>query len=143
MLRSERAPDGFAARHDATSRAYCYRLLVRGARAARSSADARCTGPTASTSTPCTRARPRSSARHDFTAFTPTETDHVRFERDVLARALGRARADILEFWIEADTFMRNMVRVLVGTMLQVASGRRTVDSVRRTARRAAAVGGR
>ena len=30
-------------------------------------------------------------------------------------------------FWIEADAFMRNMVRVLVGTMLEVASGRRSV----------------
>ena len=30
-----------------------------------------------------------------------------------------------MEFWIEADSFMRHMVRVLVGTMLQVAGGRR------------------
>ena len=34
----------------------------------------------------------------------------------------------MLEFWIEADTFMRQMNRVLVGTMLEVARGRRTVD---------------
>ena len=32
----------------------------------------------------------------------------------------------MLEFWIEADTFMRQMNRVLVGTMLEVAGGRRT-----------------
>jgi tRNA pseudouridine38-40 synthase len=31
-------------------------------------------------------------------------------------------------FWIEADAFMRHMNRVLVGTMLEVASGRRTVS---------------
>ena len=31
----------------------------------------------------------------------------------------------MLEFWIEADTFMRQMNRVLVGTMLEVAGGRR------------------
>jgi tRNA pseudouridine38-40 synthase len=30
----------------------------------------------------------------------------------------------VLAFWIEADTFMRHMVRVLVGTMLAVARGR-------------------
>jgi tRNA pseudouridine38-40 synthase len=35
----------------------------------------------------------------------------------------------MLEFWIEADAFMRHMNRVLVGTMLEVAGGRRTLDS--------------
>ncbi len=34
----------------------------------------------------------------------------------------------VLCFWIEADAFMRNMVRVLVGTMLEVAEGKRTLD---------------
>jgi tRNA pseudouridine38-40 synthase len=35
---------------------------------------------------------------------------------------------DLLEFWITADTFMRNMIRVLVGTMLEVATGRRSAQ---------------
>ena len=34
----------------------------------------------------------------------------------------------MLEFHIEADTFMRHMNRVLVGTMLEVATGRRSVE---------------
>jgi tRNA pseudouridine38-40 synthase len=68
---------------------------------------------------------------HDFTAFTPTETDHVRFARDVWA-AEWRDEGDLLEFWIEADTFMRHMNRVLVGTMLEVAAGRRTVEEFAR-----------
>jgi tRNA pseudouridine38-40 synthase len=38
----------------------------------------------------------------------------------------------VLEFWIEADAFMRHMNRVLVGTMLEVGSGRRTVRSFTR-----------
>ena len=61
---------------------------------------------------------------HDFTAFTPTETYHRRFTRDVF-RAEWVRDGDILEFHIEADSFMRNMNRVLVGTMLEVAGGRR------------------
>ncbi len=65
---------------------------------------------------------------HDFTAFTPTQTDHVRFNRDILPAEWQR-QADILAFRITADAFMRNMVRVLVGTMLEVASGRRTLAS--------------
>ena len=46
----------------------------------------------------------------------------------MLARRLASASGDVLEFWIEADTFMRHMNRVLVGTMLEVAGGRRTVE---------------
>lgn len=67
---------------------------------------------------------------HDFTAFTPTQTDHVRFERDVLA-ANWTSNGNIVSFQITADAFMRNMVRVLVGTQLEVASGRRPLESFR------------
>jgi len=55
--------------------------------------------------------------RHDFTAFTFNETYHTRFVRDVL-HAEWRGD-DALSFWIEADSFMRQMNRVLVGTMLE------------------------
>jgi tRNA pseudouridine38-40 synthase len=50
----------------------------------------------------------------------------VRFERDVCVTQ-WRSRGEVLEFWIEADAFMRHMVRVLVGTMLEVSSGRRSL----------------
>ncbi|HET6830539.1 MAG TPA: tRNA pseudouridine(38-40) synthase TruA [Solirubrobacterales bacterium] len=69
---------------------------------------------------------------HDFTAFTPTETDHVRFERDVLAAGWEEEREGILTFEIEADAFLRSMVRALVGTMLEVGGGGRDVDGFRR-----------
>ena len=49
-----------------------------------------------------------------------------------MLRAEWRAQGDLLEFWIEAETFMRHMNRVLVGTMLEVAAGRRTVDEFAR-----------
>ena len=61
---------------------------------------------------------------HDFTAFTPTETYH-RASSATCSGAEWRRNGDVLEFWIEADTFMRHMNRVLVGTMLEVAGGRR------------------
>jgi tRNA pseudouridine38-40 synthase len=121
------AEDGFDARRDAKARSYRYRLLARSApspfergralwwphRVDREALDA------------CAAALP---GTHDFTAFTPTQTDHVRFERDILD-ASWEAQDDVLGFRITADAFMRNMVRVLVGTQLEVASGRRTVES--------------
>jgi tRNA pseudouridine38-40 synthase len=124
VLRAEEAPDGFSARHDARSRTYLYRILARRTPSAFERGRAlwwphpldvdalhECAAALAGT--------------HDFTAFTPTDTYHQRFERDV-SRAEWRRAGDILEFWIEADTFMRNMNRVLIGTMLEVAAGRRT-----------------
>ena len=56
---------------------------------------------------------------HDFRAFTPTETQHQVFLRNVL-RAKWHSRGDVLEFEITADSFLRHMVRTLVGTMLEL-----------------------
>ena len=56
---------------------------------------------------------------HDFRAFTPTETQHQSFRRSVTSAAWHR-RADALEFEITANSFLRHMVRTLVGTMLQL-----------------------
>jgi tRNA pseudouridine38-40 synthase len=118
VLASESAPDGFDARRDARSRTYRYRVHTRTApspfernralwwpRPLDREALAACAAAL--------------SGSHDFTAFTPTETDHVRFERDVLRAEWVEEPGDVLAFWVEADTFMRHMVRVLVGTMLE------------------------
>ncbi len=125
VLACEPAPAGFDARRDARSRTYCYRVLARRARGVFTRASALWWPQPIDRDAldACARAL---TGSHDFTAFTPTETDHVRFERDVLC-AEWRTEGDLLEFWIEAGTFMRHMNRVLVGTMLEVAAGRRTV----------------
>ena len=134
------ADDGFDARRDATSRAYCYRVLARRARSAfeRERALSWPHRLDFSSLSACASAL---VGVHDFTAFTPTETDHVRFSREVFAtywcdgpipwEAPEREVRDgeVLEFWIEADAFMRQMIRVLVGTMLEVGGGRRSVES--------------
>ena len=56
---------------------------------------------------------------HDFRAFTPTETQHEVFLRNVF-RAEWHRRGHALEFEITADSFLRHMVRTLVGTMLEM-----------------------
>jgi len=126
VLACNAAPPGFDARRDATSRAYCYRVLPRRGRPAIER------GRVLHWPHPVDRDALDACAEllvgtRDFTAFTPTDTYHVRFERDVFA-ACWRQEGGLLEFWIEADTFMRHMNRVLVGTMLEVAQGRRSVE---------------
>jgi tRNA pseudouridine38-40 synthase len=56
---------------------------------------------------------------HDFRAFTPAESRHRVFVRTV-AEAAWHQRGDALEFEITADSFLRRMVRTLVGTMLEL-----------------------
>jgi tRNA pseudouridine38-40 synthase len=55
---------------------------------------------------------------HDFRAFTPTQTRHKAFVRTV-ERAEWIRRGDHLDFEITADSFLRYMVRTVVGTMLE------------------------
>jgi tRNA pseudouridine38-40 synthase len=128
VLSCERATDGFDARRDATSRAYTYLVLARRGRSALQRGRALHWPHAVDVDAlqACARAL---VGTHDFTAFTPTETDHVRFSRDVFSAfwRRGGAEGELLEFWIEADAFMRNMIRVLVGTMLEVAGGRRSI----------------
>lgn len=59
---------------------------------------------------------------HDFRAFTPTETQHDVFVR-VVERAEWIRRGDHVDFEITADSYLRHMVRTLVGTMLELPPG--------------------
>jgi tRNA pseudouridine38-40 synthase len=117
VLAGEAAPDGFNARFSARGRSYRYRIWRR---------------PTPSPFEhrrslwwpgPLDEERLAESAallvgEHDFRAFTPTETHHGSFVRAVRAAA-WEGGPDVLEFTITADSFLRHMVRTLVGTMIE------------------------
>ena len=126
VLAAEPAPADFDARRNATSRTYCYRVLARRTRSVFERQRAYWwTGPVERQALDqCAQAL---LGKHDFTAFTPTETEHSYFASNVLsAQWLGDG--PLLEFWIEANMFLRHMNRVLVGTMLDVAAGARTLE---------------
>ena len=132
VLGAERAADDFDARRDARGRTYCYRVLAERTPNPFESAVS-LHWPHRLDEAVLAACADQLRGTHDFTAFTPTQTDHVRFERDILraewhekAAVLGEGR--LLELWIEADAFMRSMVRVLVGTMLEVAGGRHSLE---------------
>jgi len=131
VIESEAAPEAFDARRDARSRTYRYRVLARPA-ASPFETGLSLHWPRAAALEPLAACAALLPGRHDFTAFTPSQTDHVLFERDVVGAEWRRPASDLLELWIEAETFMRHMVRVLVGTMLDVAAGRRSVESFAR-----------
>ena len=128
MLRAEAAPDGFDARRDARSRSYRYRVLVSTIRRPLEE------GRALWWRFPLDRAALDACAeavvgKHDFTAFTPTQTEHVLFERNVISCSWEEERPrTLLGLEITAPSFMRNQVRVLTGTMLEVGGGRRSLE---------------
>ena len=128
VVESVAAPDSFDARRDARGRTYRYRLYTREA-ASPFERDRALHWPHPLDRGVLDACAAAVVGTHDFTAFTPTETDHVRFTREVLRAEWVAAGECELEFWIEADTFMRHMCRILVGTMLQAARGRMSVDA--------------
>ena len=133
---SSEAPEGFDARRDARSRTYCYRVLSASAPNPFERETA-LRWPRPLELEPLERCAATLTGTHDFTAFTPTQTEHVHFEREVMRAEWRRSdpwlgEGSLFEFWIEADAFMRNMVRILVGTMLEVAAGRGSLEEFER-----------
>jgi tRNA pseudouridine38-40 synthase len=131
VLESARAPEGFDARRDARARTYRYRVLARAV------ADPFEAGRALHWPRPLDRPVLQACAgavrgSHDFTAFTLTQTHHRRFAREIARAEWLEEEGNVLAFWIEADSFMRRMVRTLVGTMLAVGSGRLGLDDFER-----------
>jgi tRNA pseudouridine38-40 synthase len=117
VVGSEEAAPDFHARFSARSRSYRYRIWRRRLRSPfesrRSLFHPR----------PLDLQRLNASAamlvgEHDFRAFTPTDTQHDVFVR-VVDDARWYDRGDTVELEITADSFLRHMVRTLVGTMLE------------------------
>ena len=122
VISVEEAPSGFHARRSAKARSYRYRIYRRRApspfEARRAWWNPR----------PLDREALDESAalllgEHDFRAFTPTETQHKVFRRRV-QEARWVDGEDGLELEITADSFLRHMVRTLVGTMLELSPDR-------------------
>ena len=116
VLETEEAPAEFHARFSARARSYRYRVLARRVPAPLESRRA-LWWPRAIDLHALAAAAPTLVGEHDFRAFTPTQTQHQVFVRNVHAAA-WRSDGDRLDFTITADSFLRHMVRTLVGTML-------------------------
>ncbi len=109
-------PD-FHARHSARSRSYRYRIFRRPTPSPFEEGRA-WWNPRAFDEGALHEAADLLLGEHDFRAFTPTETQHEVFVR-VVTDAAWYERGDALELEITADSFLRHMVRTLVGTMLE------------------------
>lgn len=123
VTRITRMPEGFDARRSATARSYRYfiwRGLVPSPFRARYTWHVR--GDLDEDSMEA--AAGLMLGRHDFTAFTPSETHHLLFERTI-ERCRWRRQGSLLWLEVRAPHFLRHMVRTMVGTMVDVGRGRR------------------
>jgi tRNA pseudouridine38-40 synthase len=112
------APD-FHARHSARTRSYRYRIWRRRTRSA---LEARRSWwvPRPLDEEQLAQSASLLLGEHDFRAFTPTETQHDVLVRTVTVAA-WRRDSDALELELTANSFLRHMVRSLVGTMVESA----------------------
>lgn len=117
VIAAEEAPGGFHARFSAVSRSYRYVVLNR---AARSPLEARRSlwWPRPVDERMLAGCAALLPGDHDFTAFTPSVSEHEVFRRTIRAASWQR-HGDHLCFTVTADSFLRHMVRTLVGTMLE------------------------
>jgi tRNA pseudouridine38-40 synthase len=63
---------------------------------------------------------------HDFESFSKVKTDVNHFRCEI-KKAIWKEDGDRLEFTITANRFLRGMVRAVVGTLLDVGSGKTSI----------------
>lgn len=128
VCRAEEAPPEFDARRSARSRTYRYTLLRRdypSAWHARHSLYV----PAPLDGEAMAEAAKAVIGTHDFSAFRAGTCTARTPVRTVLDASWRRAR-DLWQFEITADAFLQHMVRILVGTLLDVGRGRRAPAEV-------------
>ena len=125
IRRLERAPADFHARFDAISREYRYSIYraplanpLMGRYTHHYAGDLDLVAMSAAACALC--------GERDFAAFgTPPQGNNtVR----LVHRAVLESAGDILHFYVTGNAFLRRMVRLIVGTLLLVGSGRLTPD---------------
>ena len=67
----------------------------------------------------------------DFTSFSKLHTD-VKTNHCHIYEAAWKQEGNVWVFTIRADRFLRNMVRAIVGTLIEVGRGKLTIDGMRR-----------
>jgi tRNA pseudouridine38-40 synthase len=124
VTRLEEAPDAFHARHSALGKVYLYRILNRPVRSALHRHYAW------EVFQPLDAAAMREAASHligthDFTSFCTVHSDAPHRVRTVREIEVSRSERGFVDLTLEADGFLRYMVRIVAGTLVEVGRGRR------------------
>ncbi|MBW2714978.1 MAG: tRNA pseudouridine(38-40) synthase TruA [Deltaproteobacteria bacterium] len=129
VVAAERAADDFHARFSAIGKLYCYRVWNASTRSPMRSA--RVHWVARELDVPAmAKAAEAFLGSHDFAALQAAGSDVESTVRTLERLDVEREPPGELVFWVQGDGFLRHMVRNLVGTLLEVGSGRRSIESM-------------
>jgi tRNA pseudouridine38-40 synthase len=119
----------FHARRDAVSKIYCYQVFNRSVRPAVQRNYSWAVYPPLDIDG-MRQAAELLGGRHDFTSFCTVHTDVKEFTRTIKDFQIVRDASGMIRFLVEADGFLRYMVRTIVGTLVDVGKGKRSAGSM-------------
>jgi len=128
VVAAEEVDPGFHARYDAKSKRYVYRIVSRPIRSPFLGRYAWCVRFPLEVELIAAGAE-HIEGRHDFRSFCAAGSDVENFEREVTRLEVARD-GDLIEIWIDADGFLYQMVRIIVGTLVEVGRGRMAPETV-------------
>jgi len=126
---AQAVPDDFHARFSARSREYVYRILNCQQRSALLR-DRYFFIPRFLDVSAMIEAAACLPGHHDFAAFRSTNSDRSNTNCHITRAELLKLPEEQLEFWIAADHFVYNMVRIIVGTLIEVGLGKKPPESM-------------
>ena len=126
ILAAHRMPDSFHARRSAAAKEYRYRLVRAPVLSPLDAPTSLRLAPDADLEA-MRRAAAVLPGRHDFTAFALAGGSHSDPRRRILL-AGWRERGELVILRLVGDAFLRGMVRSIVGTLLEVGAGQRSVE---------------
>jgi len=127
----EEADEGFHARRDAKSKVYEYRILNRGIRSAFDREYAWHV-PQRLDLKMMKKATKALLGEHDFSSFRSVGTPTKTAVRRIFRAAWKKDRAGFLRFEVEATGFLKQMVRAIVGTLVEVGRGKISLEELKR-----------
>lgn len=70
--------------------------------------------------------------RHDFAAFRASTCDQPTTVREIRLLEISRDREGLIEVTVVGTAFLQHMVRIMVGTLVEVGRGKLTPDDIER-----------
>ncbi len=128
VVEASTADDSFHARYDVVAKEYVYRIFVRHERDP-FLADRAWHYPRTLDADAMNEASKHFIGYHDFASFMAQGSKIIDTRRTVKAASVSR-NGDIIEFRVSADGFLYNMVRIMVGTLVEVGENKRSPDSI-------------
>lgn len=122
--------DEFDARFAQHEKCYAYRLLLRDTRAGYFQGRAWCVSPR--TVAPMIEAARLFCGQHDFSSFRAKDCTASSTLRTLYVSELTRISEDELQYWVQGKGFLKQMIRIIVGTLVEVGKGKLSAKDIPR-----------